>query len=464
MRHIHRRNFLKGLGAGLGAAALGIRPRHAQACPACLTDQGNHPPPTTGSYPYSPPGSWVPGSQGFPAQGGTYADPVFGQTIRRVTNVYPNVGDSDLYAKNGFWNADGTRITHDPDASGAVDIVDTTTGVVVRGNVPHGSTAGDYSFDPNFPDAFYYFSGNTLNKYLLSTGTSVTVKDFQTPLGALGGSVDFIDISGRHFVLNLGGTARVWDAIDVSGRLPGDPAYVPQAAGLGLATPGDAGHGGLFSGSFVVSLGGGYVGITPSGGGVFTVGDPNGNTVKWYALDLTSKSMSTPGVNRTPDFNGGDHGDVVSASDGNSYFIGINSGMPDWAVMRWNLTQGGASTVLVHVGSNNGDEHLSGIPRGVWRDWIVVDLETNASGNADLALWEPFHQEIFAVNVLTGAVCRLAHHRSQNATALYTWMPRVSVNWDGTKVAYLSNYGAITGSPLTNGYSDLWTVDVPASP
>src|SRR2546426_3653908 len=100
------------------------------------------------------------------------------------------------------------------------------------------------------------------------------------------------------------------------------------------------------------------------------------------------------------------------------------------------------------------------------RDYKVTGVQTCALPicNADLALWEPFHQEIFAVNVLTGAVCRLAHHRSQNATALYTWMPRVSVNWDGTKVAYLSNYGAITGSPLTNGYSDLWTVDVPASP
>ena len=421
-----------------------------------LTDLGVHPPPTDGPYPYSLPGNWLPGTTGFPAQGTTYSDPVFGQTIRRVTNVYPRVGDSTLYNKNGNWNADGTLILHDPNASGVHDIIDTTTGAVVRAHIPWG---GEPTFDPNVRDVFYYASGTTLRKFLVPTGASALVKDFGATIGNLGGSVDCVDVSGRYFVLNVNGITQVWDAIDASGRLPGDPAYVPQAAGLGLALPGDAGHGGVFSGSFVATFGPGYIGITPRADGVFMVGSRDsttGNTyVFWYALDLGAKTMSTPGVNRTPNWNGGDHGDVVSASDGNSYFIGINSGSPGWAVMRWNLTQGGPSTLLVRVGNNNHDEHFSGIPRGIWRDWMVVDLETNASDNSDLGLWEPFHQEIFMVNVLTAAVRRLAHHRSQRATQEYTWEPRVSVNWDGTRVAFLSNYGY-----LENQYSDLWTVEI----
>ena len=443
------RRMFSGVVGGLLLSLLLVAPALTTGVAAQgLTDLGVHLPPAGGQAPYSPPGSWLPGAAGFPAQGATYVDPVFGTTIRRVTDGYPGIGDSTLYARNGFWNADGTRIFHDPDASGSHDIVDATTGAIVRGGVPAG--VGEVSFDPNFPDVYYYFSGNTVRKYLLSTGVSVTVKDFQSALGALGGSVDYIDVSGRYFVLNLNGAARVWDAIDGNGRLPGDPAYVAQAAGTGLASPGDAGHGGLLSGSFAANFGGGYIGITPSADGVFMTT----SNVSWHALDLGAKTLASAGVNRTPDWNGADHGDVVSASDGNSYFIGINCCMPDWAVMRWNLTQGGASMLLVHVGSNNNDEHFSGIPRGVWRDWMAVDLESNASGNGDLGLWEPFHQEVFMVNVLTGAVRRLAHHRSQNATAQYTWMPRISANWDGTKIAFLSNHGF-----LQNGYADLWTVD-----
>src|SRR5438874_5531745 len=233
-----------------------------------LTDLGNHPPLTSGPAPYSPPASWGPSAAGFPAQGTTYVDPIFGQTIRRVTDVWPGVGDSTLYAKNGWWNANGTRILHDPDASGSHDIVDTSTGAVVRAGVPYG---GEPTFDPNFPDVWYYASGSALRKYLLSTGSSLLVKDFGSSIGDLGSSVDPVDVSGRYFVLSLGGTVRVWDAIDANGRLPGDPAYVPQAAGSG----------GLFSGSFSASFGGGYVGITPSADGVFMT---SGSTVTWHAL------------------------------------------------------------------------------------------------------------------------------------------------------------------------------------
>ena len=411
-----------------------------------LTDLGVHPPPTSGPYPYSPPGSWIPGSAGFPAQGTTYVDPVFGQTIRRLTNVYPNVGDSELYAKNGLWNADGTRIIHNSDANGTHDIIDTTTGAVVRGNIPWD---GEPTFDPNFPDVFYYASGTTLQKLLLSTGTSVRVKDFEVSIAGydnLGGTLNSVDNSGRYFLLNFNGTVRVWDAIDASGRLPGDPAYVSQATGLS----------GVLTGGFPASefnTSNGYAGIAPDASGVISVyTDDTGNPLIWHTIDKVNKTLDSTGVNRGPN-DGGDHGAMLWASDGNVYFVTL-SNSPGWSVQRYNLTQGGPRVQLLQPGTNNSDEHLSCIPRGSLRDWCVIDLETGLSGNNDLASWDAFHQEIFMVNVLTpNTVRRLAHHRSQDTAQSYTWQPRVSVNWDGTQVAYLSNYGF-----LQNQYSDLWTV------
>src|SRR6266853_6997342 len=49
---------------------------------AYLTDIGIHVPPTTGPYDYN---AFAPAVPGFPVVGGTYADPVFGSVVRRLS-------------------------------------------------------------------------------------------------------------------------------------------------------------------------------------------------------------------------------------------------------------------------------------------------------------------------------------------------------------------------------------------
>src|SRR2546428_13001295 len=99
-----------------------------------LTDSATHAPPTTGSFPYSPPGTWLPGLPGFPVVGQTYVDPVFGTTIRRLTNDFPHPGFSDIYANNGYWDADGTYWYHRRGSGWA--ILDTTNRAIVPSVVP----------------------------------------------------------------------------------------------------------------------------------------------------------------------------------------------------------------------------------------------------------------------------------------------------------------------------------------
>jgi hypothetical protein len=388
-----------------------------KAPPRALIDLLNHPPPSSGTYAYL---TWKPGAAGFPGRGGTFVDPVFGSTLRRVTATWPDIGDSSFYAKNGHWNATGTRLVYETRSQGSLDVYDATTGALVRAGIPRG---GEPTFSPIDPDAWYYASGATLRKLNVSTGTDVAVKTFGATLGKLGSSVDCVSVDGRYWVLNVGGTARVWDQTSDT----------------------------LFSGGFPADFGGGYIGITPSADGVFLVS----GSLTWYPLNLVAKTVGA-GTARTPGWNGADHGDVVSASDGSSYFVGVNSN-GGWKLVAWNLTKGGSGRILVEIGSGHHDEHFSGIPRGPWRDWMVVDLEANMSGSSELSSWSPFHQEIFMTNVLTGAVRRLAHHRSQNSAGSgnYTKMPRVSSNWDGTRVGFISNFGY-----LSNNYSDLWTVTV----
>ncbi|HUF92412.1 MAG TPA: Ig-like domain-containing protein, partial [Candidatus Limnocylindria bacterium] len=66
---------------------------------------------------------------------------------------------------------------------------------------------------------------------------------------------------------------------------------------------------------------------------------------------------------------------------------------------------------------------------------------------------------IVMANVLTGEVRRLAHHRSRGISGgSYYYQPRVSAGWDGTRVAWASNFG-YNGS----NYGDIYAIAVDSS-
>jgi hypothetical protein len=72
--------------------------------------------------------------------------------------------------------------------------------------------------------------------------------------------------------------------------------------------------------------------------------------------------------------------------------------------------------------------------------------------------WYPFTQEIIAVNVLTGALRRLAHHRSRGNTDVdYQTQPRNSCSVLGDAVMWASNMN-ISG---TVGYADSYLIENP---
>src|SRR5437773_12424443 len=66
-----------------------------------LTDSVTHAPPTTGSFPYSSPGTCMPRQPGFPFAGQSYVDPVFVKKIRRLMHTFPLYRYSDIDGTNG---------------------------------------------------------------------------------------------------------------------------------------------------------------------------------------------------------------------------------------------------------------------------------------------------------------------------------------------------------------------------
>jgi Big-like domain-containing protein len=418
---------------------------------AYLMDTASHPPPTSGTYSYN---GFKPNHAAFPARGGTYTDPVFGSAIRRLTNEFnpgPTGSGSHIYAKNGFWNADGTRFLHWTNTNGNTVIINTTTGAVVRDSTTIPSeVSSDSSFAPDDPNVLYYVSGSTLRRYLLDTGTSQAVRTFGGTLGDLGGSVDWIDRSGRYMLLNIGGNLTVWDRI----------SNVLYSGVIAASRVGD----------------GGWAGISPDGSYVVLAGDDNLH--ESYAITHASRVVSSTGVNFWTLC--GDHGDLVSASNGKTYFVTFAcNNYPGIYAVDVSVTAGSEAQQLANPAHrklvdtqwqsdpgafNDNNGHFSGVSSGSLKDWVFVSTESgpddfDSSGAA--ANWRPYKQEILAANVLTGEVRRLAHHRSRDVyDGPYRYQPRVSASWNGLKVAWASNfnYEFITSD---SAYVDLYSIDNP---
>src|SRR2546428_7269896 len=115
---------------------------------AFIGDPASDPPPASGTYAYNAYG-------GPSAAGGSYVDPVFGETVRRLTTDHSH---DDIYARKMLWSADETRYLHRSQAGGPDrwQVSDVATGSVEQGNIPFGYYAADGGFDPVDPNVLYY--------------------------------------------------------------------------------------------------------------------------------------------------------------------------------------------------------------------------------------------------------------------------------------------------------------------
>src|SRR6266513_3073158 len=174
---------------------------------AFLTDSGAHAPPTIGPYAYN---TFMPGTPGFPAVGGTYTDPVFGSTIKRLTNVTGSVNFDDIYAKHQA-NANGT-LAFRTTVGEIVHVINVSTGAIAYSNQPTGVAQFEMHWDALDADKYYYFSGANLVRRNLGAQTNTTRKTFPATLETNGGSLNIQSRNGRYFTVRYGGVNKVWDS------------------------------------------------------------------------------------------------------------------------------------------------------------------------------------------------------------------------------------------------------------
>jgi hypothetical protein len=422
-----------------------------------LSDVNLHVPPTTSPYGYNtftPSNTFPPPEVGFPAVGGTYIDPTFGGIIRRLTNTEGQPNQEDIYGHH-WANANGSLAFS---RTSTFNIINTTTGAEVYTNQPLGlnhpilgTVAPDIAWDAIDPNRYYFYQGNNLTCRNLVEQRNV-VKTFPSTLEPNGGSLNTQDRSGRYFTVRYGGTNKVWDSQT-------DRIYSGSVTPLNLN---------------------GWVAITPDGNYLVTAAGVN-NEHYSYAIDHINHSISSTPVNFWTLC--GDHGALVSttptvsAPNGKNYFITFDcNNFPGIYRVEITLDQNlnqpfkteadqiAVNQLLLPLTFNSAttastnDGHLSAVSKeGPNQNWVFFDSETFSGHddfNSDPATsnWQPYEQEIIAMNVVTSEVRRYAHHRSRGLSSSYYAQPRISCSWDGSIILWTSNYN--TSSPTA--YADMY--------
>lgn len=395
-----------------------------------VNDTLNRAPSLSGTYAYN---SFVPAN----TAGASYTDPIFGSTVRRLTT---DGNADDSYARNMWWNADGTKYAHRT-KNGTPwpsfwNMIDSATGKVTHYGVPIGDDAMDSGFDPVDPNVFYKYVGNQIIKIVLnSNGTWTESVYFTAPstIKSLGGTLNWLDASGRYMIVRYGTepSVHVYDRINM-------------AAGP---------YTGALSGAENIDLNG-YLGLTPDGN--YVVGYNSNDGFGYgegvsYKIDHASRSVTTI-PNRFWSLCG-DHGTFMSASDGRNYMI-VNNCTDSPEIWRVDITNNAAGPLpysqqkslpnnkklLTFPNWSNGT-HFSSVAKGALKDWVFISTEDGRDTfNSDLSFWQPYSQEIIAINALTGETRRLAHHRSRGTPVDYYNQPRLTASWGGEFVAWNSNF------------------------
>jgi hypothetical protein len=189
------------------------------------------------------------------------------------------------------------------------------------------------------------------------------------------------------------------------------------------------------------------------------------NHKRSYAIDHVARTVDTTGVMFWSLCGG--HGDLVSATDGKTYFVTFECHEEPgvWAV-DVSLAQTTADIPKQREDNRKlfatewaDDGHMAAGARGMFQDWAFISVESNDDPfTGGVSGWRPYKQEIVMANVVTGELRRLAHHRSRGIGASYYHQPRVSVSWDGTRVAWASNFGY-----AGTNYGDIYAIELGAA-
>ena len=370
-----------------------------------------------------------------PAVGGIYVDPVFGTTVKRMSNALgtPNADGggnltwiADEYATMSPFNSDNSRIilVHQS-YFGLYD----GTGFYIRDLPLEVSASTEPRWSRKNNHTLYYVHGNQLKTYDISSGVMNIVHTFSEYSAISGMGESDISFDGDHFV--FAGDGRYVFVYQISA---GKKYQVLDTGGTEFDS----------------------VYITPSNNVILSW--TQSGTVRHTGQELFDTNMNF--LRQVGHADG--HKDVTLDSNGDEVLVWTNSNDPqpicNNGIVKIRLADGQQTclasldwSLAVHISApdNSG----------------FVYVETYAPGDpTSSGGWVAYTNELLQIKLDGSQVLRLAHHRSRPfQTNTYNWQPKISTSRDGSRVVYGSDYGLQAIDGYAGQYSDAYLIEVGSS-
>lgn len=388
----------------------------------------------------------TPAPLSVPAAGGSVTDPVFGTTLRRLTDTGSSGFGTHIYSQLQAFSADNQYVLLIEDGLYTVRRVDTL--VPVNGLNSAGWNAPRWH--PTQANTIVHFDSNgdtTLRLQFTNVATQQTTTQFTFPAPyqriRSNQSFDEISRNGRW----LAGMASLSDGDQMLFSLNMETGTL----GAQLRLSAD-----LYGGPCAPDPTWGevepdWIGVSPLGNTMVVQWTRDGTT-RCSGLE-TFDIQSGAFVGRP--YDGHQHGDLGVTADGQGEFF-----------MTFELYHPSGNLAL-------GVRDLPGPPTGVGSptyvrvmDWVGDHISCQGPPGVCLVTtwgddsdgWSPSEGEVF-LQYLDGSVERLAHHRSSNCG--YWVQPRGSLSRDGRYVIFASDWGSgICSPPVDLGAGDPYIIDL----
>ena len=367
-----------------------------------------------------------------PIVGGTYVDPVFGTTIKRISNA-PGTTNADRGGNLG-WITDeySTMSPFNSDNSKLLLVHQSYfalydgTGFYIQDLPFEISASSEPRWSRKDNRTIYYVHGNQLKTYDISSGAMNIVHTFSEYSAISGMGESDISLDGDHFVFEGSGRFVFVYRISTDTKSP-----VFDTGGTALDS----------------------VYITPKNNVVLSW--VQSGTVRYTGQELFDGNMNF--LRQVGRADG--HKDVTMDTNGDEVLVWTNSNDPqpicNNGIVKIRLADG-HQTCLVSL------------------DWILavhvsapdnsgfVYVETYAPANPTPTNgWVAYANELLQVKLDGSQVLRLAHHRSRPfQTNTYNWQPHISTSRDGSRVVYGSDYNLQKIDGYSDQYSDVYLMVV----
>jgi hypothetical protein len=362
-----------------------------------------------------------------PAAGGSYVDPTFGTSIRRLSDALATPDDAsggtltfimNEYSTPSIYNGDDSYFVLGHQSYFAIYGKD---GRYVKDAPLEMNASTEPRWSRRNPNVVYFKSGNALKQYDVTTGQIVVVHTFAEYARVTGRGESDICFDGDHFVL-VGDDREIF-VYEISTDRKG-PVFSTD------------GHD--------------FDSVYISADDDVTITWLQAGTGRFQGIELFDRSMNfLRQVARA-----GGHMDMTRDANGDAVLVWANGGDPDPicdnGIVKIRLSDAQQTCLLTL------DESLAAHVSGSDQDWVVVSTYAPSDPSPGGA-WPVYTNEILRLNLAGGPVERLAHHRSRPSND-YNWEPKATINRDGTRIVYGSNFGLTMTEGYPKQYSDAYLI------